>query len=383
MPTFDGDELTITLDAPTDGVLTISVGNDIYSEWKEWVLLSDNSKYPPAFRPDGGADLTPGIAQGSYFFLRNDFGWRIKPHESTHTVYVVENLVPEDSSLPIVVPTAGAFTVLVLGLQPITQKVDDLIEGQQIALYNGSVSIDTIDGVPGTSFPIGTSSRPVSNLADAHTIADSLGISAFIIRGSITLTQNCTNCEFTGFGADSEVDIDNYDVSGAVFQGLNVVGDFSNSISATPHFLKCRFGGMGAIDNIWGILDECSLSGNVTLGAGFIGMTKCTTTLSGGTAIEVDFQGNIMAAVIRNFTGSLLLRNMTSAASSATMDVTIGRVELAATCTNGVVTLNGFAILTDQSAGTTVNIGALIKVDLQNEQLLDIRKKTKMIPASL
>ena len=51
MPTFDGDNLTITLDS---GVTSVDVIDHIYEPWKDWMLLShQNRKYPQAFRSDG------------------------------------------------------------------------------------------------------------------------------------------------------------------------------------------------------------------------------------------------------------------------------------------------------------------------------------------
>jgi hypothetical protein len=131
MPTFDGDNLIITLDAPTAGILTMGAEVDLYNAWKDWMLESPvNRKYPPAFRTTGGDPLTPGIDAGAYFFVRNDYGWRARPDESDHTVYLNGNLPPEDSSLPIMIPTIGGYTVLVDGLQPITQNVDTIINEQ-------------------------------------------------------------------------------------------------------------------------------------------------------------------------------------------------------------------------------------------------------------
>jgi len=72
--TFDGDTLLIQL--PTTG--TYYVESELYSAWKEWVLLNDNAKYPIAFETTGGDDIGGGQQIAPYFFCRNDLGWRIK-----------------------------------------------------------------------------------------------------------------------------------------------------------------------------------------------------------------------------------------------------------------------------------------------------------------
>lgn len=123
-PTFDGANLLVTLAAPTAGVLQLDAQVDLYSDWKEWqVAAFANMGFPPLFTTFGGDALVGALSAGAYYTFNNTAGWRIKPDESDHDVNLVGNLVPLDSTLPIFVPTTGAFTVLVLGIQPITQVV--------------------------------------------------------------------------------------------------------------------------------------------------------------------------------------------------------------------------------------------------------------------
>jgi hypothetical protein len=123
MPTFDGENLVITLDS---GITEVDAEVDLYSEWKAWTLLSDNAKYPPAFRSIGGDPLTPTLNAGSYFFLQNQYGWRLRPPEEDIQISLIGNLVGEDSTLPLFVPTIGAYTATVIGVQPVTQGTGDV-----------------------------------------------------------------------------------------------------------------------------------------------------------------------------------------------------------------------------------------------------------------
>ncbi len=132
MPSFDGENLLITLDA---GVTSVDAQTDLYSDWKEFFKTGTNSRFPLAFRASVGGDpLTPGLDAGAYFFLQNQLGWRIRPAEENATITLEGNLIAEDTTLPVVVPTVGAFTVLILGLQPITQNADigaQVVEGSR------------------------------------------------------------------------------------------------------------------------------------------------------------------------------------------------------------------------------------------------------------
>ena len=191
MPQFNGETLTITLDA---GVTEVDVERDLYSEWKRWLLsgtTGENRRYPQAFRVVGGDNLTPGIKAGAYFFIRNDLGWRIKPAEEDATVLVTGNLAPENSALDILVPTTGDFSVLIAGLQPITQSVEDILLQGQTNEYGGTVYVDFSNGSAGTAYPIGLQGTPVNNVIDAFTIAASVGAKNInIISGTFILDRN-------------------------------------------------------------------------------------------------------------------------------------------------------------------------------------------------
>lgn len=124
MTTFDGESLIITLPPTVGGVLDVDVQADLYEPWKDWVRAKPKRRgYPQAFTPDGGNALTSILDQGRYSFLNNVAGWRIKPHESNGTYYFTGNLAVADTTLPALIPTVGAYTTAVLGLQPITQGI--------------------------------------------------------------------------------------------------------------------------------------------------------------------------------------------------------------------------------------------------------------------
>lgn len=105
--TFDGPNKLIIVN---NGVTTLDVKVDLYSDWKEWVLLSDNSKYVPAMSVIGGEPIGGGLYAGSLFFIEN--GWKIRPYEGDHQLSLVGSLFTTDGS-SVSVPTLGDFTVTV------------------------------------------------------------------------------------------------------------------------------------------------------------------------------------------------------------------------------------------------------------------------------
>lgn len=88
----------------------------IYSAWVDWVVVSDNIKYLPAFRAVGGDDLGAGLSIPPYYFLVN--GWRVRPMEANQTLTLTGNLFVDGGGDP-VVPTLGSFNVLVKSVVPV------------------------------------------------------------------------------------------------------------------------------------------------------------------------------------------------------------------------------------------------------------------------
>lgn len=122
---FDGVSLIITLPA---GETKIDVETDLYSAWKRFLLADkENLRFPAAFRTIAGDPLAGGLEAAPYFFLNNVAGWRIKPSEEDITINLIGNLIPEDETLPVVIPTTGDFTVLILGIQAITQGLSAIL----------------------------------------------------------------------------------------------------------------------------------------------------------------------------------------------------------------------------------------------------------------
>lgn len=84
MITFDGALREIYL---SPGTVTLDV-RDLYSRWKDWMLVGDNSKWPIAFTSVGGnpIDATAGTSIPAYVYLEN--GWHVHPQMANHTLNV-------------------------------------------------------------------------------------------------------------------------------------------------------------------------------------------------------------------------------------------------------------------------------------------------------
>lgn len=126
---FDPATKRIILDS------TSVTATELYSRWVDWVVLSDNAKYLPAFLSTGGDDLGGGLFIPPYLFLAN--GWRVRPMESSHNLTITGNLFVEGGGVP-VVSTLGTFQVNVNYTVPVQAQAfgasggggwGDLMEG--------------------------------------------------------------------------------------------------------------------------------------------------------------------------------------------------------------------------------------------------------------
>jgi hypothetical protein len=110
--TFDGPNKLIIL---SDGTTTLDV-KDLYSRWKEWVALSDNSKYLPFFSVVGGDTTVGSNSISSYFYLLN--GTKIKPYEGNHTL-TINGILIGDGGAEIFADTIGNYKVRIVQVIPL------------------------------------------------------------------------------------------------------------------------------------------------------------------------------------------------------------------------------------------------------------------------
>jgi len=347
MPSFDGNTLVITLDSAVTDVNVL----DFYKAWKQW-LLAGNKRFPPALRSDGGSPLSSIINQGSYIFLNNTAGWRIKPPEENITIYFTGNLAVESTALPAFIPTTGAFTAAILGLQPVTQGVTPVMAEQlEYAGFEGGVSIDATDGVSGTGnvngIPIGTPSLPVNNTTDALTIANDRGLRKLYVKGALTLSGTSFN-GYEIFGNGAFITISG--ISFARFHDCYVSG----SCGMRTWFTDCAIGNMtcsasGATVHFM----HTAFAGTLTMNVVNLIITEGVSAVSGEAEAVFDFNSTASSMEVRGYTGGIQLINK-NGAQTTTIDMTSGHVMLDSTVTNGTIVLRGQANVEDNSTGTSI-----------------------------
>jgi hypothetical protein len=109
---------TITFDGPTkritigyDGPITEVTAAELYSRWKDWVALG-NAQYEPAFAESvGGNELGGGTALSGYYFINNNYGWKIIHSNYDYEIVISGDLYPSDPLSPFVTTTVAPHSV--------------------------------------------------------------------------------------------------------------------------------------------------------------------------------------------------------------------------------------------------------------------------------
>jgi hypothetical protein len=136
-----------------------------------------------------------------------------------------------------------------------------------IGRYFNAVWIDTVNGSAGTTYPLGTPTDPVSNIADAYTIATARGLRKYVISGSVTLDRAYTNWEFEGAKSTqtASVALAGFDVSDSSFETLTITGAMGGAIPKQASFVSCILDGVSGFD---GVATDSGFENWLTLDAG-------------------------------------------------------------------------------------------------------------------
>jgi hypothetical protein len=377
---FDGENLLITLES---GVTNLD-WMDVYSDWKDWMLASPvNRKYPEAFRTTGGDPLNSFLDQGRYWFIRNDYGWRIKPPEEDITIYASGNLAAEDADLPIFVPTTGAYTAAIIGLQPITQGINQtLTNSLQHGTYEGAIHLDPSSANTGTTYPVGTHGYPVNNLADALLIDAVYGFNKIIVYDDIDLNDAYDLDGYTIVGSTSDVIV--------IIDTLASVNDMTvENITMTDSVLDgnihLKDSIVRDISYINGYIHNCGIAGTITLGGNKKSVLADCYTVDQDNPPTINMGGSGNDLAMPNYSGLITITNLSGASNEIGIGLDAGMVTLSSSISAGTVIVAGIGVLMDNSTGGTINTDGLIQAVRLNElwqlQGLDADNPITMTPS--
>lgn len=206
---------------------------------------------------------------------------------------------------------------------------------------NGSIWIDTVNGSAGTvDYENGTVENPVASIADANTLAASLGITRFTVApgSSITLAASAAGKIFSG--ASWTLALGGQSIVGSTIIGATVSGIAAGS-GTTQYFVNCK---MGATSHIAGTtLITCGIAGTqIVVEAGDFFLDRCHSAIAGTATWIWNFGpaiGNTNLNV-RNHSGGIQLENMGDTGTDTASIEGRGQI-IEGTCTGGTVAVRG------------------------------------------
>jgi len=236
--------------------------------------------------------------------------------------------------------------------------------------YGDRVFFDSVRGIAGTTYPIGTAEMPSSVIADVITICGVRNLNCIEARGVLTLGAAMVGYSFQGLYFESladYLDLSDEDVSGSRFEDIVVTGGQGGAGLAT--YVRCI---LYVMTGFRGLAENCPIYGNIALATGGADYADfdacssihdtCTMTVGDPDRLSVkDWKGNLTLsaqtdglAFMRGFDGDLIVDGMTGGELNIFMRD--GTVTINANCTGGTINIYGDARVTDNhGAGCTVN----------------------------
>ena len=224
----------------------------------------------------------------------------------------------------------------------------------------GAIYIDTVNGSAGTTnFENGVDSNPVNSIADANTLAASLGISTFSIAAGSSITLAATQANQTFRGDNWTLALGGQSIDGSVFIGATISGIGTNT-AGVQHLVNCILNACTLPGDTH--CEICAIAGTQTMGeAGDYFFDRCHSAVAGSGSPTIDFGAALNASNlnIREYSGGWTVENM--GAGTGTYEATFegqGQITWAASCsaTSNAEVRGNWKITDSASGAVTVTL---------------------------
>lgn len=217
--------------------------------------------------------------------------------------------------------------------------------------YGGAVTVDPVNGVSGSVYPIGTLRMPCNNVPDAMVIAQARGFNTLVFLKDIILGagDDVTSMLLTGINPvlttitiEDAAITDNCSIKHCTLQGI-----LDNNTIVEKSIVKDVLYFNGEMRN-------CTLQGTVLLGQGASAIiVDCVAGIleEGSPIIDLGSDGQSLS--VRNYNGELSIKNKVGL-DSCSINMNAGHLILDSTIMAGDIYVEGTAKITDNSDGTAV-----------------------------
>jgi hypothetical protein len=203
------------------------------------------------------------------------------------------------------------------------------------------------------SVPLGNGYQqtPWNNWSDAVDDAEDNGLKHLVVLADAVVDRQLKNFVIVGVGFPV-LDLNGQIMTKSTVEGFTLQGTYTDPILATRCVLDDNFELNGAFLN-------CLLNGDLTVIAGSeVNIVNCASAIAGiipRPTISLNLAGAASELSVRNYSGGLTILDMNQALDLVTIEMAQGKLTLAASLTDGIISVRGLAQFTDNSAGTTVD----------------------------
>ena len=252
------------------------------------------------------------------------------------------------------------------------------------AVYGGFVWIDTVNGTAGTTdYENGTSDNPVDSIADANSLATSLGLSRFKVAPGSTITLAATQANQVFDGEEWTLDLGTQNIAGTIFHGAAVTGV---GTGADAHFAHCEFGATATVAGCR--MGFCRFTGTITLSAASdYYFHDCYSGVAGSGTPVIDFTTTANTNLsMRRYSGGIQIDNKDGTGTDTMSLEGDGQLVVSAS-SGGAISLRGNFKVTNTGGATittdddTTNIAAIL-VDTGTTIPADIADKVGAVSES-
>ena len=231
--------------------------------------------------------------------------------------------------------------------------------GAELALigFFGAVYINIMDGVSGTTFPIGTKAYPCNNFLHARIIAAAQGLNTYIICGVLEVDVDLEKVRLVGSQSvvnysplSDKIELNGHTFTEVSFEHITLNGSM---VGINAQYYDCYF---KDVDGLSGSATQCSMVGDNTIEPGMY--FSAVGLILEGDFTNLDLQstsGTIASLDIDS--GYLLFKNSVDGCLIE-LNLRGGEIELDYTCRGGDLYAEGYGTLFDNTYEGAMNTKA-------------------------
>ena len=228
--------------------------------------------------------------------------------------------------------------------------------------YGGRVTVDFVNGEPGSIYPIGTLRRPVNNWTDALLI---LGVKGFneIFLLSDAVVPAGIGLEFitmTGRSmVDTHLEVQDAAVVGSVsIENVNLTGTLDGGV----YVRHCLVSDLSYVN---GQIENSGMYGTIVLAGDEEATLLNCYGVDPDSPLIVDMGGSGQDLSMPNFSGIVTVMNLSSASEEIGIGLNAGMVIIDSSITAGTILVAGVGMCNDFSTGSAiVNTDGLLNKEL-------------------